>query len=338
MDETRDIGGPIGPPRRAFIASAAIGLSSFVAGLTGCAREEVTVRTADDDDSAAIRKVDPKLIKYRETSKIDTGFTEARNVTVGVGGEDGAIYAVGDNRIAVFDPHGKRIREIPFESQPMCIAHAKHGLLYVGMEDHVEVFEGSGRKLTVWDSLGTNARITAIALDGNDIWVANAGGRIVVRYDTSGREMARVGAKDAAKGYPGLVVPSPHLDVAPAGNGMVFVSNPGMHRIETHTKTGLFQSAWGEPANTVADFCGCCNPTDFALLPDGRFVTSEKGIPRVKRYSRTGAFECVVAAPDSFASSVMGLDLATTRDGRVLVLDPSVKAIRVFSPIEGATA
>ena len=36
----------------------------------------------------------------------------------------------------------------------------------------------------------------------------------------------------------------------------------------------------------MADFFGCCNPAQLAVLPDGRFVTAEKGIPRVKIYSR----------------------------------------------------
>jgi len=35
---------------------------------------------------------------------------------------------------------------------------------------------------------------------------------------------------------------------------------------------------WGKRSG-IADFFGCCNPAHLALLPDGRFVTSGKGIP-----------------------------------------------------------
>jgi hypothetical protein len=88
---------------------------------------------------------------------------------------------------------------------------------------------------------------------------------------------------------------------------------------------------WGRPAAEIDGFCGCCNPTDFALLPDRRFVTSEKGLARVKVYGAEGKFECVVAAPEVFAEDVVGLDLAADAQGRIYVLDPSAKAVRIFA-------
>ncbi|MBM3243119.1 hypothetical protein FJZ31_43220, partial [Candidatus Poribacteria bacterium] len=44
----------------------------------------------------------------------------------------------------------------------------------------------------------------------------------------------------------------------------------------------------------IDGFCGCCNPVNFAMLPDGRFVTCEKGLPRVKIYDADGTFSGVV--------------------------------------------
>ncbi|HQU73469.1 MAG TPA: hypothetical protein PLG66_14295, partial [Calditrichia bacterium] len=62
----------------------------------------------------------------------------------------------------------------------------------------------------------------------------------------------------------------------------------------------------------------------------GSFVTSEKGLARVKIHERTGDLRTVVAAPGDFQKGTVGLDLAVDARGRVLVLDPRMGAVRVF--------
>ena len=100
----------------------------------------------------------------------------------------------------------------------------------------------------------------------------------------------------------GLVAPSPHLDVAAAPDGTAWVTNPGRHRLEHYSADGQLLRTWGKASAAIAGFTGCCNPTDIAVLPDGRLVTAEKGIPRVKIYKTNGTFESVVAGPESFTA------------------------------------
>jgi hypothetical protein len=100
---------------------------------------------------------------------------------------------------------------------------------------------------------------------------------------------------------------------------------------------------WGEAGSTIDDFFGCCNPSQFAVLPSGSIVTSEKGVPRVKVYSEFGEFECVVAGPQQLdvAEAELGdprsvqakavFDVAADSQGRVLVLDPRKKSVRIFT-------
>ena len=77
-------------------------------------------------------------------------------------------------------------------------------------------------------------------------------------------------------------------------------------------------------------FCGCCNPSHFALLEDGSFVTSEKGIVRVKVYNRIGELASVVAGPEHFIEGTEGIDLAVGPDQEIYLLDPLKKMVRVF--------
>ena len=77
-------------------------------------------------------------------------------------------------------------------------------------------------------------------------------------------------------------------------------------------------------------------------LPDGRFVTGEKGIPRVKIYSPEGKFECVVVGPDVLSPNFSAttetrddlrlhpVDLAVDGKSRIIVLDPNAAKVRVF--------
>ena len=47
-------------------------------------------------------------------------------------------------------------------------------------------------------------------------------------------------------------------------------------------------------------------------------------------YDRAGKFLCVVAGPEAFDQDVPYLDLAVDGKGRVLVLDPAQKKVRIF--------
>jgi hypothetical protein len=111
--------------------------------------------------------------------------------------------------------------------------------------------------------------------------------------------------------------------------------------VEAYTFDGDFEGAWGKPTAAIEGFCGCCNPIGLALLSDGRFVTCEKGLPRVKVYSAEGEFESVVAGTESFPENAKacsglndcvhgGLDAAVDSEGRIYILDFVASDIRVM--------
>lgn len=317
------------PPRRAFLGSAFVSLGSLLgATLAGCQSQRPSNLTDNEEaELQSLRKVDPKLIGYTELAAVSTNMQAPRGVAAA---PDESIWVVGDKVARKFDPSGRQTAEIALPDEPTCIALDSDGSLLVGLTDRVGIFSAEGALTSEWPRMGTRAIVTAIAPDGPDVWVANAGERVVAKCSREGEVVLELGKKDPQSNYPGLVLPSPHLDVAVTSSGDVLITNPGVHQIERWTKDGKRLAAWGTPSEKLDGFCGCCNPTDMALLPDGRVVTSEKGIPRVKVYTPDGEFETVVAAPDQFAPNTLTLDLATTRAGDVLVVDTRAGTVRRF--------
>jgi hypothetical protein len=65
------------------------------------------------------------------------------------------------------------------------------------------------------------------------------------------------------------------------------------------------------------------------MLADGRFVTAEKGTPRVKVFDAQGNLESVVTT--DFAPQAAGIDVAADMAGRVWVLDPASREVRIYA-------
>lgn len=283
-----------------------------------------------DDPLDKLRKIDPALIEYEQTGEIPVRLGEVRALAAG---PDGRIYVGGAGAVHVFDPDGNRQRQIALAGPPSGLAvggheHAFPGRVYVAMDRHVEVFDAEGAPEMTWGDLGQQALLTSLAAAEQDVFVADAGNAVVWRYDTSGNRRGRIGERDDRRRIPGFVIPSPYFDLAVSPDGLLRVVNPGALRIEAYTFDGDLELFWGKRAPTLEGFFGCCNPAHIAVLPDGRFVTAEKGIPRVKVYSTQGEFTCVVTGPEQL--DVVAADLAVDSRGRVLILDPKAASVRIF--------
>jgi hypothetical protein len=288
-------------------------------------------------------KVDPKLVHYRQVMKIPLAMQDSRGVAVG---PDDRIFVAGDKMIQIFSPDGKKLRQFELTAEPRClaVAGAKHvapGRLYVGMNDRVEVYDDQGKPLAVWSRPDKRSVLASIAVSEEDIFVGDAGALAIWHYDPQGKFLGAIGKRDKSNGISGFVCPSPNLDVAIAPDGLLRVTNPGEHRVEAYTFDGHLELSWGRNGMGIETFCGCCGPSNIAILADGRVVTAEKGIPRVKVYSPTGQFECIVVGPDTLAPNLSKVqtcdehhrrpvDLAVDSRGRVLVLDPASKSLQIY--------
>jgi len=288
-------------------------------------------------DDSQFRRTDPKLIRYHETRRFRSTRTSPRCLSLS---NEGRLFIGAGKYITEYSLEGAQISETALSDEARCLSIAEDGSIFVGLRDHLEVFDSSGQRRLSWESPGKKAYLTSVAASGADVFVADAGDRVVLRYDRSGKLKGRIGEKNQAMKTPGFIVPSPFFDVQIAPDGLLRVTNPGRHRVEAYTFDGDLEFAWGNPGAAIQNFCGCCNPIKLALLADGRVVTYEKGIPRVKVYSATGVFESVVAGAESFLENAKvcgpndctlgGLAGAVDSKGRIYILDLVAADVRVM--------
>jgi hypothetical protein len=276
-----------------------------------------------------VRTGDTSMAAYTETGQIKTTLEEIHGLATDASGN---IYVSGKNGVEIFDTEGKALTKLKTDGTAQCIATGENGNLYLGMQDHVEIWNKAGKQLAKWNSPAAKSYFTSIAVKGNNIFVADAGQKVVYRFDEKGNLVNKIGLKDPATGVPGFIVPSPYFDLGISKDGFLWVVNPGRHSFEKYSFDGALLSAWGKASMAMEGFCGCCNPSNFAFLNDSLFVTSEKAIERVKIYNPDGSFRCVVATPDQFEEGTKGLDLAVDDQNRILVLDPVKMLVRIFEP------
>jgi hypothetical protein len=273
------------------------------------------------------RTVDSTLIHFKETRNYRISFETPAAITI----SGDKIYLAGDNKIQVIGFDGNLLNEIGLNGIPQAVEVFGENI-FVAIGNALNVYNENGNLLKTWPALTDSAVITAIAASETSVFVADAGNRKVHRYNHDGQLLAKFDGKADENVLHGFIIPSGFFDLDINPYGDLWVVNPGMHALENYTEVGNLREHWNNTNIMTEGFSGCCNPAYFTFLPDGRFVTSEKGLVRVKTYKPSGEFDAVVAAPVKFAEEGKAPDLATDSAGNVYALDFDKKMIRVFEP------
>lgn len=273
------------------------------------------------------REVDTSLIDYAEIMQISPEMKILK--AIAVDSKDN-IYLAGKNKVFIYNNKGNLISNINTGADAQSIAVGENNNIYVGAKDHLEIWDATGNKKATWKVLNPKVLITSIAIADSSVYVADAGNKIVYHYDLHGNIRNEIGRKDSVAGIQGFIIPSPYFDVAIGHNGEIWVVNSGRHQLESYDKKGRLLSSWEKTSMGLEGFSGCCNPSHIAILPNGSFVTSEKGIERVKVHDPTGKFSSVVVSPKNFDKGTRGIDLALDSENRIIVLDPQKGLIRIF--------
>ncbi len=272
-----------------------------------------------DFDLQQHMKVDPALLIYREADPI---AVDRQEVTALATGPADRIYVGGDRSILLFDAGGEALKTIPLADTPQCIAVDADGTVFVGIGNQIAVYDAAGKRTARWEGPASDTIIASIVIRGEDVFAGDARQGQVLRFDRAGRIVSE---------FKGLVMFSSfNLALAIDPQNRLWAANPGAREVRRYEDDGTVAAFWKKPSRDITGFSGCCNPTDIAIRADGAVVTSEKNIVRVKVVSQTGALIGVVAGPQSFDPKIEFLDVAVDARGRVLVLDPVKKAVRIF--------
>jgi len=324
-----------------LVLAVAIGAGVVAFFLFDASPDKTSLPSEYTYDIEQYAKIDPSLILYQQTGEpIATDFEITHAIVLD---GDGNIYIAGDSKVVQYDSAGKVLNEIELPKEPTCIEIDLDGNLIAGMSNVIAILDSQGETVQEWMAPTAVSLQTSIAVDKDHIFAADALNKLVWCYDRKGNVVEKIGQKDADRNIPGIVVPSPYFDIAMYPDGLLRVVNPGRHWIEAYTTDGDREWYWGRAGVDIEGFSGCCNPVALAVLPDGGFVTVEKGLVRVKVYDAEGEFIGVVAGPDELGwidplrvcktpeeCKAKGFDVAVDKAGRIYVLDTLRNMVRIF--------
>jgi len=244
--------------------------------------------------------------KWEPVKVFDPGIGKLKAVAV----SKDAVILAGESFIAAYSSELSEKWNIKTESPVTSVAIASERI-YAVVNNTIRVFGINGEIITDWGTYDEKSLITSISANDNYIAFADATSKIVFILDKGG-EVKYFAGKD---GEP-FNVPSPYFDVVLGRDNTLYVVNPGNRRIERRTIDGKLIDYFGQAGLEADAFCGCCNPAHFTLYKDG-YVTSEKGINRIKILDNKGNFIEFVSSVNKFLPP-MPLDIAVSDDGQTI--------------------
>ncbi len=271
------------------------------------------------------KNVDPALIHYKESKNFKIGFDKPSGISI----EDEKIYLTGDSTLKIIDFSGTLINEITLPDKPNTVEVSGENI-FIAFKKQVQVYNEAGIKKGGWALEHDNSYITALVVSKGNVFVADAGTRKIIRFSEEGEKLSEFEGKTSEDALHGFIVPSPYFDIDVNEDGELWVVNPGLHSLENYTTKGELRTYWQSFGINIEGFSGCCNPAHFTFLQDGSFVTSEKGMVRIKVYKPSGEFSGVVAAPNKFNDEGEAPDLAVDASENIYALDFDRKIVRVF--------
>lgn len=271
------------------------------------------------------RKVDTTQIVYTEKFH----FPVKADLWAGIAICDSTIIIANAKELQKYDYSGKQIFNKSLIDSATCITIDENQKIWIGMTSYIAQYDMNGDLILKSNLVNKRAIFTSITTSGKDIYVADAGNRVIHHFNYKGEMLDDIGEKDEQKGIPEFVIPSPYFDVAIDADGFLWAANTGKHTFENFNKDGSLRTSWGVTSMKIEGFSGCCNPAHFAILDDNSFITSEKGMPRIKIYDQHGQFTGIVAPPDAF-SGKLAPDIAVDKQHRVIALDFTKQQVRIF--------
>lgn len=311
-------------PRREFM---------HVFGAIGVGTTMVDICATGDSKTSDVVEDTPA---FKCVSNIALDLNTPSGITVS---PDNRTFVAGEDAIIELDGQGRAISRFAINGRPESLLFDADAGFLLGFRDHVAVLDVKCSSQGVWSGFDERTYLTAMTADEDNVYVADAGNRVVLRFDKSGTLLNRIGELDEQRGIPGLVIPAPYFDVALDPMGTLWVVNLGRHGLENYRPDGSLIKSWYKRGSDLSGFCGCCNPIHIAFRSDHSLVTVEKGLNRIKVLAPDFTVQALVAGPRSAAGLNVDLTcsetppvkgLAIDAADRILVLNTKESVLRVF--------
>jgi len=257
---------------------------------------------------------------WKISNEIKIGGDSLKAVTVTFSGK---IYVGGNSFVSCYDKDLKLLWNVKTPSAVTALSNYGDSV-FASTSAQILVMNPDGKILNEWGPYEDSSLITSLSANRRFVVFADAGNKTVFILDKGGEVKKMIGQNDRH-----FVIPSPYFEVALDNMNNLFVANTGLHRIETYSIDGVLKSFFGEPGTAPGNFCGCCAPPHFALIPQG-FVTAEKGINRIKILNKKGDFVEFVNSKNNFIKSVP-LDLASADGVTIYGAYPGDSKLYVFN-------
>lgn len=276
------------------------------------------------------REVDTELISHKETRNFSLGLMTSSDMSL----HENILYVSGNSSLVV----------LPLDGAPATMHEILHGAtclevddqhIFIGFGSYVAKYSHEGELLQQWADMGERTVLTNLAIKGDLIYAADAGNRRIVIFNREGELSGQFEGKAESEAGHGFIVPSANFDLAVNSFGELWVVNPGKHALENYSDDGRMRGFWENISFEIDGFLGCCNPARITTLEDGSFVTSEKGIVRIKIYDQSGTLKSVVASPELFnGEEAEAPEVCADENNVIYALDFEKDMVRVFEPIE----
>lgn len=196
------------------------------------------------------------------------------------------LFLTDSQNVFICQADGKKIRQFQIEPGPRDLA-VDHDTLFILYPTFIAVYTSMGDSVTRWEACSEESDYCAIALTDNFAFVTDAQNKNICQYTREGNFVKFIFSPHD------FIIPSYSFDIF-NHNDTIFAVNSGRHLIESYTEKGDFIASFGGSGTESGFFAGCCNPAFIAIDPNGKFFTSEKGVPRISSYQKNGQFEQVV--------------------------------------------
>jgi hypothetical protein len=275
-------------------------------------------KTQEKQDDSKVSESLPENWKISGELSVSEGSLKAVSASL-----SGNIFVGGDSFVSCYNRELKPLWSL--KTQYPVTSLSNYGdSIFASTAELILIISKDGKMINEWGPFEDKSFITSVASNHMRVAYADAGNKMVVLLDKQGRVVKIIGQNDGQ-----FVLPSPYFDVALDDDNNLFVANTGHRRIETRSPEGVLKAQFGEPGMAPEAFCGCCNPAHFVVTPEG-FITSEKGINRIKILGKNGEFIEFVSSKNKFVPSVP-LDLASTDGKTVFAANPSDSKLYVFN-------